>query len=123
QPAEPAPRAARDHRDPAERRLPERRAPRPRGAPAGGRASDLGDAQRRGRDRGRRDAARARRPGARDPEARSRGRGPPGTAQVVAGLIERYRERLPVSPSTPVVTLGEGSTPMLAAPRLGAQLG
>jgi threonine synthase len=41
----------------------------------------------------------------------------------VPGLIERYRERLPVSPSTPVVSLGEGSTPMLAAPRLGAQLG
>ena len=38
-------------------------------------------------------------------------------------LIERYRERLPVSESTPVVTLGEGSTPLLAAPRLSEQLG
>jgi threonine synthase len=28
-----------------------------------------------------------------------------------------------VSPSTPIVSLGEGSTPMLAAPRLGAELG
>jgi threonine synthase len=33
-------------------------------------------------------------------------------------LIERYRDRLPVSESTPVVSLGEGSTPLLPAPRL-----
>ena len=33
-------------------------------------------------------------------------------------LIERYRNRLPVSESTPVVSLGEGSTPLLPAPRL-----
>jgi threonine synthase len=38
-------------------------------------------------------------------------------------LIERYRERLPVSESTPVVTLGEGSTPLLTAPRLSNRLG
>ncbi len=38
-------------------------------------------------------------------------------------LIERYRERLPVGQSTPVVTLGEGSTPLLAAPRLSERLG
>ena len=38
-------------------------------------------------------------------------------------LIERYRERLPVSEATPVVTLGEGSTPLLAAPRLSERLG
>jgi len=41
----------------------------------------------------------------------------------VTGLIERYRARLPVSADTPVVTLGEGSTPLLPAPRLGAELG
>jgi threonine synthase len=41
----------------------------------------------------------------------------------VPGLIERFRAYLPVSPSTPIVSLGEGSTPMLAAPRLGAELG
>ncbi|MEO9174729.1 MAG: threonine synthase [Gaiellales bacterium] len=41
----------------------------------------------------------------------------------MAGLIERFRDRLPVGASTPIVTLGEGSTPMLAAPRLGAELG
>jgi len=41
----------------------------------------------------------------------------------VLGLIERFRDRLPVSPNTPIVSLGEGSTPLLAAPRLGAELG
>jgi threonine synthase len=34
------------------------------------------------------------------------------------GVIERYREFLPVSELTPVVTLLEGSTPLLPAPRL-----
>jgi threonine synthase len=41
----------------------------------------------------------------------------------VIGLIERFRDRLPVTTSTPVVTLGEGSTPLVHAPRLGAELG
>jgi threonine synthase len=39
------------------------------------------------------------------------------------GVIERYRSRLPVSPTTPVVSLGEGSTPLLSAPRLSERLG
>ncbi|MGH3137393.1 MAG: threonine synthase [Gaiellaceae bacterium] len=38
-------------------------------------------------------------------------------------LIERYRERLPVGENTPVVSLGEGSTPLLPAPRLSERLG
>jgi threonine synthase len=38
-------------------------------------------------------------------------------------LIERYRDRLPVSDATPVVSLGEGSTPLVAAPRLSRRLG
>jgi threonine synthase len=38
-------------------------------------------------------------------------------------LIERYRDRLPVGPETPVVSLGEGSTPLLAAPRLSERYG
>jgi threonine synthase len=38
-------------------------------------------------------------------------------------LIERYRDRLPVSASTPVVSLGEGSTPLLFAPRLSERYG
>jgi threonine synthase len=41
----------------------------------------------------------------------------------VIGLIERYRDRLPVGLATPIVSLGEGSTPLVHAPRLGAQLG
>jgi len=38
------------------------------------------------------------------------------------GLIEEYREYLPVSASTPVVTLLEGATPLLEAPRLSERL-
>src|ERR1700722_15494140 len=34
------------------------------------------------------------------------------------GLIERYLERLPFSDADPVVTLNEGSTPLVHAPRL-----
>ena len=40
-----------------------------------------------------------------------------------ASLIDRYRERLPVTGATPVVSLGEGSTPLLPAPRISARLG
>lgn len=39
------------------------------------------------------------------------------------GVIDRYRDRLPVGADTPVVSLGEGSTPLLPAPRLSARLG
>ncbi|HEY7562210.1 MAG TPA: threonine synthase [Gaiellaceae bacterium] len=38
-------------------------------------------------------------------------------------LAERYRDRLPVTDETPVVTLGEGSTPLIPAPRLSEELG
>ena len=38
-------------------------------------------------------------------------------------LIDRYRERLPVTDATPVVSLGEGSTPLLRAPRISRRLG
>ncbi len=38
------------------------------------------------------------------------------------GVIERYRDLLPVSESTPVVTLAEGDTPLVAAPRLAATI-
>ncbi len=40
-----------------------------------------------------------------------------------AGLIERYRDRLPVSDLTPIVSLGEGSTPLVHAPRISDRLG
>jgi threonine synthase len=39
------------------------------------------------------------------------------------GLIERYRDRLPVGPGTPVVTLLEGATPLVRAPALSARTG
>jgi threonine synthase len=39
------------------------------------------------------------------------------------GLIEAYRERLPVSDRTPVVTLQEGNTPLLPAPELSRRTG
>ena len=38
-------------------------------------------------------------------------------------LLERYRDVLPLSASTPIVTLGEGSTPLIRAERLSAKLG
>ena len=41
----------------------------------------------------------------------------------VIGVIERYRDRLPVGPGTPELTLGEGSTPLIPPGRLGEQLG
>jgi threonine synthase len=39
------------------------------------------------------------------------------------GLIERYRDRLPFAPDDPVVTLHEGSTPLVPAPTLGERIG
>jgi threonine synthase len=39
------------------------------------------------------------------------------------GLIEAYREHLPVTESTPVITLLEGNTPLLEAPRVAQQAG
>jgi threonine synthase len=39
------------------------------------------------------------------------------------GVIEEYRELLPVHPDTPVVTLLEGGTPLVPAPRLSARVG
>ncbi len=39
------------------------------------------------------------------------------------GVIEAFRDRLPVTDATPVVTLLEGNTPLLDAPRLAARAG
>ena len=39
------------------------------------------------------------------------------------GLIEAYRDRLPVTEATPVVTLHEGNTPLVPAPVLSAKTG
>ena len=45
---------------------------------------------------------------------------PPATGG--AGLIERYRDRLPFAPGDPVVSLGEGATPLIPAPRLSERV-
>lgn len=39
------------------------------------------------------------------------------------GLMERYAERLPFAADDPVVTLGEGSTPLVHAPHLSEMVG
>jgi threonine synthase len=41
----------------------------------------------------------------------------------VPGLIERYRDRLPFAADDPVVSLQEGSTPLVPAPRLSDRVG
>ena len=38
-------------------------------------------------------------------------------------LIERYREFLPVTDATPIITLGEGSTPLVRLDRIGKRIG
>ena len=38
------------------------------------------------------------------------------------GVIERYRERLPFAADDPVVSLGEGDTPLVLAPRLSERV-
>jgi threonine synthase len=38
-------------------------------------------------------------------------------------LIERYRDDLPLEPGDPVVTLNEGSTPLIHSPRLSEKIG
>jgi len=51
---------------------------------------------------------------------------PPALKAALAarrGGMWRYREFLPLGPDDAPVTLGEGSTPLLRAPRLGARLG
>ena len=45
------------------------------------------------------------------------------TAADWPGIIEAYRDRLPVTEATPVVTLREGGTPLLPAPRLSERIG
>jgi threonine synthase len=41
----------------------------------------------------------------------------------MSGLIERYRDRLPFAADDPVVSLGEGGTPLVLAPRLSERAG
>jgi threonine synthase len=42
---------------------------------------------------------------------------------MTAGIIERYATYLPVTPTTPRVTLGEGSTPLVRSSRIGPAIG
>ena len=44
-------------------------------------------------------------------------------SQQSRGVIERYREFLPVSPATPIISLGEGNTPLIYSPRLSERVG
>src|SRR6266850_5454761 len=39
------------------------------------------------------------------------------------GLIARYQEYLPITESTPIVSLGEGTTPLVFCPRLSKRVG
>ena len=39
------------------------------------------------------------------------------------GIIERYSQQLPVTESTPIVTLGEGDTPLIHSDRLSRETG
>src|SRR4051794_39828704 len=42
---------------------------------------------------------------------------------MAAGLIDRYRDRLSLEPGDPIVSLEEGSTPLIEAPRLSERIG
>ena len=44
-------------------------------------------------------------------------------SQRSRGVVERYREFLPVLPATPVISLGEGNTPLIYSPRLSERVG
>ena len=57
-------------------------------------------------------------------------RSPPRAIRVIeeefvmsVGLIDRFRDRLPFEDGDPVVTLGEGSTPLVHAPHLSERVG
>src|SRR5256714_5541021 len=43
--------------------------------------------------------------------------------QQSRGIIERYRQFLPVSDSSPIISLGEGNTPLIHSPRLSERVG
>jgi threonine synthase len=45
------------------------------------------------------------------------------SANASRGVIERYRGFLPVSEATPLISLGEGSTPLVYAAKLSARIG
>ena len=58
-----------------------------------------------------------------DPRDRGGVHGVSPAVQDRVPLIERYRDRLPLEPGDPIVTLMEGSTPLVHAPRLSERIG
>jgi threonine synthase len=48
---------------------------------------------------------------------------PPARPPAWPGVIAAYRDRLPVTAATPIVTLGEGGTPLIAAVALSERTG
>src|SRR5258708_12440972 len=44
-------------------------------------------------------------------------------SQRGGGVIERYREFLPVSPAMTIISLGGGNTPLIYSPRLTERVG
>src|SRR5260370_15267575 len=44
-------------------------------------------------------------------------------SQRSGGVIKRYREFLPVAPATVIISVGEGSTPLIYSPRLSERVG
>src|SRR6266699_5480281 len=44
-------------------------------------------------------------------------------SQRSRGVIEQYRQFLPISASTPIVSLGEGNTPLIYCPQLSERVG
>ena len=44
-------------------------------------------------------------------------------SQRSRGVIERYREFLPLRPAAPIISLGEGNTPLIFSPRLSERVG
>src|SRR6188508_3420915 len=44
-------------------------------------------------------------------------------SQQNGGVIGHYREFLPISPATPIISLGEGNTPLMYSPRLSERVG
>jgi threonine synthase len=60
--------------------------------------------------------------GMREPGSLSETTGAPGAHQW-RGVIEEYRSRLPVGDTTPIVTLGEGGTPLVRSEPLSDETG
>jgi threonine synthase len=56
----------------------------------------------------------------------NRGRGGPGSPRRVfdrTGVIAQYREFLPITDATPIVSLGEGNTPLVHSTKLSERIG